>query len=137
MTPRRAPLAELPPDPGALLTLEMVAKRLHSSKRTVQDLLRAHPFYRKVGRRKLMTEGDFAALIAALPGGEACRSSLSDTAGEASTGTSGARSGVSMYSRLQVLRTELRQKQCSSAGKLKSSTKPPPGGNVVALSRRP
>jgi hypothetical protein len=50
-----------------LLTMEDVAIRLHISRRKLQDILKDLPYYREVGRRKLFTESDFAALIEALP----------------------------------------------------------------------
>jgi len=50
-----------------LYTLEEVAERFRVSRRTLQDFLRAYPYYRKLGRRKLFTEADIVRLYEALP----------------------------------------------------------------------
>lgn len=49
------------------ITMEQCAKRLHISRRTLQDLIRDYPFYRVAGRRKLFAEEDFKRLVNALP----------------------------------------------------------------------
>ena len=55
---------ELKPD---FFTLEEVASRFRVSRRTLQDFIRLHPYYRRLGRRKLFTEDDIARLYEALP----------------------------------------------------------------------
>ena len=47
--------------------LEEVAERFRVSRRTMQEVVRAHPYYRVIGRRKLFTEADIARLYEALP----------------------------------------------------------------------
>lgn len=57
------------PEPIEFITIEQVAERLHVSRRKVQDLIKVHPFYRRLGRRKLFSVEDFNALVAKLPCG--------------------------------------------------------------------
>ncbi len=52
------------------ITLDQCAERLHISRRTLQMLLKDHPFYRRAGRRILFTREDFKKLLDALPTGE-------------------------------------------------------------------
>ena len=51
--------------PEKLYTLEEVAERFRVSRRTLQDFLRDHPYYRTLGRRKLFTEADITRLYEA------------------------------------------------------------------------
>src|SRR5262249_8137638 len=51
----------------ALHTMDEVAIRLRVSRRWLQDFIKHHPYYRRVGRKKLSTEEDIARLIEALP----------------------------------------------------------------------
>ncbi len=52
------------------ITLDQCAERLHIGRRTLQMLLKDHPFYRRAGRRILFTREDFKKLLDALPTGE-------------------------------------------------------------------
>ena len=52
------------------ITLDQCAERLHISRRTLQNLLKEYPFYRRAGRRILFTREDFKKLLDALPTGE-------------------------------------------------------------------
>ena len=52
------------------ITLDQCAERLHIKRRTLQKLLKDHPFYRQAGRRILFTREDFKKLLDALPTGE-------------------------------------------------------------------
>ncbi len=52
------------------ITLDQCAERLHIKRRTLQKLLKDHPFYRRAGRRILFTREDFKKLLDALPTGE-------------------------------------------------------------------
>ena len=52
------------------ITLDQCAERLHISRRTLQNLLKEYPFYRRAGRRILFTREDFKRLLDALPSGE-------------------------------------------------------------------
>lgn len=49
------------------LTMQECAERLHISRRKLQDIIKAHPFYRKAGRRIVFSETDFNRLVQALP----------------------------------------------------------------------
>ena len=51
------------------ITLDQCAERLHIGRRTLQVLLKDHPFYRRAGRRILFTREDFKRLLDALPTG--------------------------------------------------------------------
>jgi hypothetical protein len=61
-------------------TLDRAAQRLHISRRTLQDWLRAHPadpagqpFYSVIGRTKTFDDGDIARIRAAAREEERCR----------------------------------------------------------------
>jgi len=49
-----------------LYTIEEVATHFRVSRRTLQNHLRNHPYYRQFGRRKLFSEGDIAKLSRAM-----------------------------------------------------------------------
>jgi excisionase family DNA binding protein len=53
--------------------MEEAAERLRISRRYLQTLLRQHPYYRRVGRRNLMSEEDLRRLWNALPRPEPAR----------------------------------------------------------------
>lgn len=53
-------------NPLSFYTLDEVAERFRVSRRTMQDFIRAHPFYRQIGRRKLFTEDDIHSLAGAM-----------------------------------------------------------------------
>jgi excisionase family DNA binding protein len=53
--------------PQELFTLEEVAERFRVSRRTLQEFLKDHPYYRILGRRKLFTEADIERLYEAMP----------------------------------------------------------------------
>ena len=46
-----------------LYTMEEAAEHLRVSRRTLQELIKRHPFYRSAGRRKLFTETDLTTLV--------------------------------------------------------------------------
>ena len=52
--------------PVADITMEECAKRLHISRRTLQELVKRHPYYMEAGRRKLFAKIDFERLQEAL-----------------------------------------------------------------------
>src|ERR1700719_4345480 len=84
-----------------LYTLEEVAARFRVSRRTLQDFLREHPYYRVLGRRKLFTETDIQRLYEALP----CPSSLSEGT-EALSGMSAAPSEALLWTKARALLTD-------------------------------
>src|SRR5215475_14649668 len=84
--------------PEQLFTLEEVAERFRVSRRTLQDYIRRHPYYRTLGRRKLFTEADITRLYEAMP----CPSNSTENA-EAPTGTSAAPSEASLWTRAAAL----------------------------------
>ncbi len=43
-------------------TLDQVAAAFHVSRRTMQDIIKEHPYYRRAGRRKLFSEADELAV---------------------------------------------------------------------------
>lgn len=53
-------------DLGPVYTMEEAAKRLRISRRTLQEIVKIHPFYFSTGQRKLFTEDDLLALVAAM-----------------------------------------------------------------------
>lgn len=53
--------------PPVLFTLDVVAERLHVSRRWLQGFLRGRPFGRMAGRKRRFTEDDLAEIIEALP----------------------------------------------------------------------
>ena len=69
--------------PLELFTLEEVARTFRVSPRTMREHVRAHPFYRVLGSRKLFSRSDVKALYEALE----CPSSSSAGQGDP-TGTS-------------------------------------------------
>src|SRR4029077_7432698 len=99
-----------------LRTVDEVAALFRVSKRTLQDFLRLHPYYRRLGRRKLFTEADIARLYEALP----CPSNLPD-ATEVQTSTSAAPSEASLWTRAQALLTDRPRKPSVRSGNGKSS----------------
>src|SRR4051812_45184364 len=101
----------------AFYTIDEVAQRFRVSRRTMQDLVRLYPFYRLAGRRKLFSEADIGKLYEALP----CPSK-SSAGTEALTGTSGAPSEASLWTRAQALTTGGRRKRSVSSAKPNSST---------------
>src|SRR5262249_57779243 len=87
-------------------TLDEVAERFRVSRRTLQDFLRDHPYYRNLGRRKLFTEADITRLYEALP----CPSSSTESE-EAPTGTSAAPSEASLWTRaVELLKDQQRRR---------------------------
>ncbi len=89
-------------------TLDEVAQLFRVSRRTLQDFLRLHPYYRRLGRRKLFTEDDITRLYEALP----CPSSSTASA-EAQTGTLEVRSPAKLLMRARELLTDQRRKRSS------------------------
>jgi hypothetical protein len=107
--------------PLELYTLDEVAAMFHVSRRTMHDYVRRHPFYRKLGSRKLFTRYDIRALYEALE----CPSNSSDER-VARTGTCTELSEASLFARAQELLTPKRRKQSGRGGNGKSS-------NVLSL----
>ncbi len=95
-----------------LLTMEDVAGLLRVSRRTLQDILREHPYYRVVGRAKRFTKDDFERLLEALR-----FRTRSVDAGESQTGTSAAPSEAALWTRLRALTTERPPRRPTSEGK--------------------
>jgi hypothetical protein len=100
--------------PSELFTLEEVAARFRVSRRTLQDFVRIHPYYRRLGRRKLFTEADIARLYEALP----CSNSSVDV--EATSGTSAVPSVDALHMRVRALLTNQSRRQSEFAVKMKS-----------------
>ena len=94
-----------------LYTLEEVADRFRVSRRTMQELVKKHPFYRVLGRRKLFSEADISALYGALP----CPSNLHEGTDHRS-GTSVAPSEASLWTKAQALFKERQPKRSERAG---------------------
>ena len=64
-------------DSSSIYTMQEAAERLRICRRNLQELIKRYPFYFPNGRRKLFTENDLAALIAALRNEAAeCHSNL-------------------------------------------------------------
>lgn len=61
-------MADRPPADAAvrLFTMDEAAAQLRVSRRTMQDIIRQHAFYRIVGRRKMFTASDLNAIVNAL-----------------------------------------------------------------------
>lgn len=53
-------------DSSSIYTMQEAAERPRICRRNLQELTKRYPFYFSNGRRKLFTENDLAALIAAL-----------------------------------------------------------------------
>src|SRR6266404_2795376 len=110
--------------PLELFTLEEVAATFRVSPRTMREHVKAHPFYRVLGGRKLFTRSDIKALYEALE----CPSNSSE--GPAvRTGTCTAPSEASQYARAQELLTKKRPRRFARGGNGKSS-------NIVSLERK-
>jgi hypothetical protein len=86
--------------PVHLYTSEEVAEQFRVSRRTLENFLRHHPYFRRLGRRKLFTEADVARLYEALP----CPSGLSEDT-EDQTGISAVPSEASLWTRAAELLT--------------------------------
>src|SRR5262249_57485902 len=110
--------------PLELFTLEEVAQTFRVSPRTMREHVRAHPFYRVLGARRLFTRSDIRALYEALE----CPSSSSEDPA-ARTGTCTAPSEASAYARAQELLAPKPRKRSGRGASGKSS-------NVVSLDRR-
>jgi len=103
--------------------MDEVAKRLHKSRRWLQDFIRVHPYYRLAGRTKLFTENDIICLIKALPYPS---SSNRPAKADRRIGTSAARSSESLLIEARKLLTGTRRSMSSEDGNEKS-----PRGNIV------
>ena len=110
--------------PLELFTLEEVARTFRVSPRTMREHVKAHPYYRLLGGRRLFTRADIRALYEALK----CPSSSSeDLAGR--TGTCTAPSEASLYAKAQKLITEKRRKRSARSASGSSF-------NVVSMARK-
>src|SRR6185312_8049984 len=114
------------------ISIEAAAARLGTSRRTLQGIIRQHPFYHQVGRKKLFDDEDIRALWSVL---RPCPSA-SSASPEAPTSTSAAPSAASVYTRLQALRTRLRRKPSGSRKRPNSSTPASMASASPAPSRR-
>jgi hypothetical protein len=106
------------------ITMDECARRLHISRRLLQDILKAHPHYRIVGgRRKLFAESDFNALVRALP----CRSAsaIPDRARRRSTPSAG-RTAASISTEALALATAGKRKRSSCESATTSTVVPFP-----------
>jgi hypothetical protein len=110
----------------AFYTMEEVAERFRVSRRTMQDFIKDYPYYRVLGRRKLFTDQDILALAEKL---ECPSNSSADTARP--SGTSGAPSEASLWTRAQRLLTEKRQKPSGRNGN--GNSRRAPSSVVVPL----
>jgi len=95
-------------------TLEEVAERFRVSRRTLQDFLRTHPYYRRLGRRKLFTEADISRLYESL----ACPPSRSSE--EAGSITFAEPSVASLYMRARALLKNQSRRPFALDAKMKS-----------------
>src|SRR5262245_37653076 len=107
-----------------LFTLEEVARTFRVSPRTMREHVKAHPYYRLLGGRRLFTRADIRALYEAL---ECPSSSSADPA--VRTGTCTAPFEASLYARAQALLTPKPRKRSGRGGSGRSS-------NVVSLGQR-
>lgn len=86
-------------------TMEEAATRLRIGRRSLQELVKDHPFYYANGHRKLFTEDDIAALMQVMrQKAEPCRSSSSRPAqAKARIGASVGRTSESTWIRAREL----------------------------------
>src|SRR5262249_43034173 len=109
-----------------LFTLDEVASRFRVSRRSFQSLIRQHPYYRTLGRRKLFTETDIGRLYEAL----SCPSnSFRPAAARRPIGQSAARTSANMWTEAQRLLNEQPRNKSLKNGSGKSSrtSSPSPG----------
>lgn len=100
---------------GRIYTMDEAAAHLRMSRRAFQELIKTHPAYAQIGRRKLFNDANLSALWSAMQ----CPLNLS--AGPApTTGISGAPSEASLSMRAHVLTTKGRRSKSASRGKARS-----------------
>ena len=111
-------------------TMDEAAELIHVSRRSMQEIVKRHPFYYVNGHKKLFTEADIAAIVTGLRQEALPCPSPSNRHAKASrqTGRSAAPTSASAWTRAQ----ELLSKRSPS----KSSTLRNEKSNVVELSRR-
>ena len=97
-------------------TIVETAEIFRVSRRTFEDFVAVHPFYRQIGKRKLFTEADIAALAEKME----CQSK-SLVSPEVQTSTSVGRSEASKFTRLAALQAQKRRKPSARKGNGKSS----------------
>ena len=103
-----------------IYTMTEAACRLRMSRRSLQDLIKAKPFYFRNGARKLFTESDLAALVSALR--EPCRSSSSRRVkARRRAGTSGEPTSDAMWTKAQALLNDGSQDRFSTGSRAKSN----------------
>jgi hypothetical protein len=108
--------------PASLLyTMNEAAARLRVCRRVLQEVIKHHPYYFSNGRRKLFTESDMLALIAAMrEDGAVCRSnSFRPEKVSRLIGPFGAPISGPTWNEAQRRLTALRQPKSSSSGKTK------------------
>ncbi len=96
------------------ITLDQCAERLHIGRRTLQMLLKDHPFYRRAGRRILFTREDFKKLLDALPTGESENRSVGWR--QSARRYSNARAGAEMEQARKLLEKPKRKRVPRRAG---------------------
>lgn len=113
-----------------LMTMDEAAEVLRVSRRSLQEIIKRHPFYVPNGNRKLFTEADLMAILAGLRREvEQCRSSSSLPAmAKRRTGRSEEHTLESAWTRAR----ELLMKRSQS----KSSQRKDERSNVVSLPRQ-
>ncbi len=99
-------------EPIELYTMEEAAEHLRVSRRVLQDVIKAHPFYRVIGHKKLFTGQDLNEIIGRLPCPYA-----SNGEKEAQTSGSAGPSEASLYTRVARLMTPKPQKKSASGAR--------------------
>ena len=104
-------------EPIELYTMDEAAAHLRVSRRVLQDVIKAHPFYRVIGRKKLFTALDLNEIIRRLP----CPY-VSNGEKEAQISGSAVPSEASLYTRVARLMMPKPQKKSASGAKRSSCT---------------
>ena len=101
---------------AALHTMDETAGKLRISRRYLQDLIQAHPYYRTAGRKKLFADEDINRLIEAM----SCRGNSSRRKKAVrANGTSGAPTSASDYNTALELASGRRPSAFSPLGESK------------------
>ena len=100
---------------GRIYTMDEVAQAMRMSRRSLQELLKKHPYYHRNGHKKLFRQADIEALWEAIR----CPSNSSG-APAPTTGTYAAPSEASLYLRARALTDRTRRSKSGSRAKARS-----------------